>query len=69
MLARLSGPQSSKKIGVVRPMQSLRPKPSSDAFVTTVHVNALAWPFKRHSLARVALLREALVRLVFPTAY
>lgn len=50
-------------------MQSLRPKPSSDAFVTTAHVNALAWPCKRHSLARVALLREALVRLVFPTAY
>ena len=50
-------------------MQSLRPKPSSDAFVTTAHVNALAWPCKRHSLARVALLREPLVRLVFPTAY
>ena len=49
-------------------MQSLRPKPSSDAFVTTVHVNAFAWPCKRHSLAIVALLREPLVSLVFPTA-
>ena len=69
MLARLSRPKSSKEVSVVHPSQSLRPTPASGAFVSTIYITALAWLCKRHSLARVALLREPLVRLVSRAAY